>query len=594
MAFAFKKFRNLEQQPPEEAPDKSADTKPAKKSKLSMYSHILSSFENSETAEDKRKKTIERIKQREREKKAREQEKLELEKQKREEELELQRQKKEEEDKKRREEEEERIREEIARKKEAEEKERRRKEWERTEGKYAGLKPAAAMFQRALDAKGSKNDTAAEKRVAALKKGTISEIRSKIFEQKADTRKTENKTKPGPKKLIITPANKEETIQSIIPEDKPVKTVSKEETVVTHSETEYNDKQLEGKEKTNISQDEENNCDKKVEENANKRQSFISDFAALEKTYKILGLSKISQDINEEETGKVPVKKRHNSEGKIKNKDKAKANKKPEIESDKPKEAKVDLVLKVQNQASRNYFQEKINETKGLNKDGQQLLGPRLRKKGSVANVFEQNSTDKAKRESQTIEEIRVDSEKFNSFLNKFESKDGREEARLKMIKITKEQKEFDRQRKAREKKYLEEQEELKKKAEEDQDKILQAALEEEILKQQKIEEELNMERIRNIEEEFIKLEKEEDEAAAKKKVVKKKKKNKKVNEDPVEAPPKINLLAGDVTNVRSVFEKNKKQVDHIKEPLKPVRINKLTVNPFEHLNTSEPTVERN
>ena len=79
MAFAFKKFRNLEQQPPEEPPDKSADTKPAKKSKLSMYSHILSSFENSETAEDKRKKTIERIKQREREKKAREQEKLELE-----------------------------------------------------------------------------------------------------------------------------------------------------------------------------------------------------------------------------------------------------------------------------------------------------------------------------------------------------------------------------------------------------------------------------------------------------------------------------------------------------------------------------------
>merc|ERR1712243_495622 len=88
------------------------------------------------------------------------------------------------------------------------------------------------------------------------------------------------------------------------------------------------------------------------------------------------------------------------------------------------------------------------------------------RKKGSIAHVFEQNSTDKAKRDSQTIEEIRVDSEKFNSFLNKFESKDGREEARLKMIKITKEQKEFDRQKKAREKKYLEEQEELKKKAE--------------------------------------------------------------------------------------------------------------------------------
>merc|ERR1712098_238360 len=53
-----------------------------------------------------------------------------------------------------------------------------------------------------------------------------------------------------------------------------------------------------------------------------KRQSFISDFAALEKTYKILGMN-VSKEPNKiEET--TTTKKRHNSEGKVKNRDKAK------------------------------------------------------------------------------------------------------------------------------------------------------------------------------------------------------------------------------------------------------------------------------
>merc|ERR1712032_176359 len=63
----------------------------------------------------------------------------------------------------------------------------------------------------------------------------------------------------------------------------------------------------------------------KVEEGPNKRQSFISDFAALEKTYKILGISKGPDPSVAEESKKVATKKRHNSEGKIKNKDKVKA-----------------------------------------------------------------------------------------------------------------------------------------------------------------------------------------------------------------------------------------------------------------------------
>merc|ERR1712200_128411 len=41
----------------------------------------------------------------------------------------------------------------------------------------------------------------------------------------------------------------------------------------------------------------------KVEEASNKRQSFISDFAALEKTYKILGISK-GPDMSATEEGR--------------------------------------------------------------------------------------------------------------------------------------------------------------------------------------------------------------------------------------------------------------------------------------------------
>ena len=72
---------------------------------------------------------------------------------------------------------------------------------------------------------------------------------------------------------------------------------------------------------------------------------------------------------------KVPTKKRHNSEGKVKNKDKAKAKRKTmissEAESNEPKEEpasepKVDKVLKIQNEAKKNFFQEQINRNKGL------------------------------------------------------------------------------------------------------------------------------------------------------------------------------------------------------------------------------------
>ena len=67
------------------------------------------------------------------------------------------------------------------------------------------------------------------------------------------------------------------------------------------------------------------------DEKANKRQSFISDFAALEKTYKILGLSIPTEQAARSEEPKQ-VKKRHNSEGKVKNKDKNKVKRKSVVQ----------------------------------------------------------------------------------------------------------------------------------------------------------------------------------------------------------------------------------------------------------------------
>merc|ERR1712129_74180 len=69
----------------------------------------------------------------------------------------------------------------------------------------------------------------------------------------------------------------------------------------------------------------------------------------------------------------------------------------------------------------------------------------------------------------------------------------------------------------------------------------------------------------------------------------KKKKRGRKVVEQPLDdLGPKLNLLAGDVSNTRSMFERNRANVGEPKEPLKLTKINKLTVNPFEKINTVE------
>merc|ERR1712106_769734 len=185
------------------------------------------------------------------------------------------------------------------------------------------------------------------------------------------------------------------------------------------------------------------------------------------------------------------------------------------------------------------------------------------------------------KRKSATKEDMRVDTQKFNAFLNKFESKDQRAEAKAQMIKITKQQKEFVRQKQIKEEQKnmakLQEQEYRRK---EQEQREIQAAAEEE----RKIQEENKIMKLKEeIEEKATK------EAAEKKKVMKKKKKPKKEEEtyNPEDAP-KLGLGIVDYNDVKSRFERKKNaDVPEITSPIKPLRINKLMNNPF--LETTKP-----
>merc|ERR1711923_534074 len=84
-----------------------------------------------------------------------------------------------------------------------EEEEARRiaEEKKKHEGKFAGLKPAAAMFEKALEAKRSMQKSIKGERVITLRKGTISEIRSKIFDNQPEEVNIPTRSKP--KKLIL-------------------------------------------------------------------------------------------------------------------------------------------------------------------------------------------------------------------------------------------------------------------------------------------------------------------------------------------------------------------------------------------------------
>merc|ERR1712106_1174959 len=567
---------------------------------MGLYNHIASKFENSD--KDERKKIAqERLRKRQEEKEA----KLEAERIKKEEEQEKIRLKKLEEERQKRikEEEEERIRIEKERQL-AEEEERKRldKIKQQHEGKYAGLKPAAAMFEKALDAKRSVQKTVRGERVITLRKGTISEIRSKIFDNAPKEDPIPKQLKQGPKKFII-PGKSDEISNKAARTNEDEKSSPKILEVLETVSDIKQDKDIEIK--AHLTKDlpkeehvqlrpekdkpqNENTEDPKIQ----KRQSFISDFAALEKTYKILGLSK---DPPKSDEIKAPVKKRHNSEGKVKNKDKAKANRKSAVFSDaEPLEVKespaqidvkIDALDKGQAIAKRSFFQDLINEKKGFVKKKPQLLGPQIRKKGSLVNAFEQNPDEEneMKRKSATREDMRVDTQKFNAFLNKFESKDQIADAKAQMIKITKQQKEFERQKQIKqEQKNMAKLQEQEYRRKEQEQREIQAAAEEE----RRIQEENKIMKLKE-EEELRRLE--EEEAAEKKKVMKKKKKPKKEEEiyNPEDAP-KLGLGIVDYNDVKSRFERKKNaDVPEITSPIKPLRINKLMNNPF--LETTKP-----
>ena len=243
------------------------------------------------------------------------------------------------------------------------------------------------------------------------------------------------------------------------------------------------------------------------------------------------------------------MKKRHNSEGKVKNKDKNRDKVKRKSVVTEPKkqeetvspptppqpagemETKLNALDKGRAAERKNFFQTLINEKKGLVKQEPELQGPQIRKRTSLTQSFSKTKEDENKRKSLIKDDIKVDKKQFNSFLDRFESKDQRAEAKNQILKITKQQKEFERrkqkqeeeQQKMAEKQRLEEEEILKKERE------IQAAIEEEARQLQLREAEEAELRHRELEKE---LKQQEAEKSLKKKVLKKKKKPKPEEDD--------------------------------------------------------------
>ena len=598
MASAFKKFKQLENQKESPPQNKSSEERPARK-KLQTYNHIVSKFETLDG--DERKKIVqERLKQRQMEKEA----KLEEERKRKLEEEERRRRQVEEEERLRklREEEEERIRQDELRRKLEEEEARKIEEArKKEENKFAGLKPAAAMFQKALEAKNSMQKSISGERIVTLRKGTISELRSKIFDSQPQEEPIIRRSKPVPKKIILDNSKKSE--EKSPKKEKEEERKHEEEPAaqpdIQREKASTKDEEVKKKHEIQKKEEMKEEIEKPEDNKGSKRQSFISDFAALEKTYKILGMSvpKDQQPIVEESG---VVKKRHNSEGRVKNKDKAKRksaivnppeNKPPEPnKQDDINESALSALDKLDKGRAankKNFFQTLINEKKGLVKKEPELMGPKLRKHTSMTQTFESNNDDELKRRSIMKEDIKVDKKQFNSFLDKFESKDQRADAKNKMIKITKQQKEFEkRKQKLEEEQML--QAELERKREEERlereqkERELQLAMEEEA-RQAKLREE-EEERIR-----ILELERKSNELNNKRKVVRKKKKNLDENQDERDMP-KLNLSVNSYTDVKKKFEKKKNSKEEPKEllPQKSLRINKLANNPFLESSTVE------
>ena len=446
-------------------------------------------------------------------------------------------------------------------------------------------------------------------RIITLRKGTISEIRNKIFDNQPVEEPIQRKSRPVPRKIIVDKDKKASEISNTESDLKVKDTLDEEK----QNKTKKHDDDIKHLDKSKMQQnkvkeaDSENGkLEKEVEQKGSKRQSFISDFAALEKTYKILGMSgPKEQAVTVDEEPKV-VKKRHNSEGRVKNKDKAKRKSAVINSTEKKQEEPVkkdpepiilpDLNL---NKASnkKNFFQSLINDKKGLVKKEPELIGPQVRKRTSLTTSFASNKEDEdSKRKSLLRDDIKVDKKQFSSFLDKFESKDQRAEAKSKMIKITKQQKEFERKKQLLEEEQMRaEEEEMRKKEE----KLRREREEQEILRA--MEEEAMQLELQQEEEERLRLleaEKMKDGNTVKRKVLKKKKKAKdeaKIDAEDDKEIPKLSLGVTNYGDMKKKFEKKKSTEEQPQELARnrSLKINKLN-NPFlENTASEERTIKQ-
>ena len=271
------------------------------------------------------------------------------------------------------------------------------------------------MYEQALQKKQTK--TNGKERIVNLRKGAINDIRSRLFDRKNEADETPKiPVKPKTKKKVApsVPArnatDKLEQVEDMTKDNADVdleKTKNEEKTNVARKIS--NTKQTsENSNKTEMTQSSETT--NKEDASKPKRQSVITDFAALEKTYRILGIHKEPAYVPED-TDATLKKRNVKSEGKQK-KSKKKSVKKESAVSVKQEEIsmpQISIVDRIQNENKKNFFQEMINQKKGLVKEEPVLLRAQKRKKTSIASAFEEKTTnEESKRNSIAKDELKV------------------------------------------------------------------------------------------------------------------------------------------------------------------------------------------
>ena len=287
-----------------------------------------------------------------------------------------------------------------------------------------------SIYEQALASRKATEKPNPAEKVVTLRKGTISDIRNKIFEKKVAGEPVQKPKKAASKKHIIDDKKEKASTVEKVEHSKGQKNPAAAITEAPPNKDASKDDPIE-KLRANVKEINENLVAQPEQERATaakpaepvkkaKRQSFISDFAALEKTYRMLGIHKEPELSDEGAGSPKPVKKRHASEGKAKKKVKSKSktdvNKalNPAVvggSSDPAKDDDINLpdlsaIDKGTSEAKRNYFQEMINEKKAGTQ--QELSGPKMRRKTNLISSFEEKTKEINKRNSLVKEDIRV------------------------------------------------------------------------------------------------------------------------------------------------------------------------------------------